>query len=114
MASKTIPAKLVVMCDRCGLETHQSLGPGRRRRKTVLTMEGEGLDNLGDPCCNAHKQWDLCDDCWLKIETAIETAMVLAGSERRACQDKSDGPDCPTCGGKRAPSGVDRGSWVHI
>lgn len=24
-----------------------------------------------------------------------------------------DGPVCPRCGGKRAPSGVDGGSWVH-
>jgi hypothetical protein len=25
-----------------------------------------------------------------------------------------DGPECPVCGGERAPSGVDRGTWVHI
>lgn len=25
-----------------------------------------------------------------------------------------DGPTCPRCGGKRAPSGVDGGSWVHF
>jgi hypothetical protein len=25
-----------------------------------------------------------------------------------------DGPMCPLCGGKRGPSGVDGGSWVHI
>lgn len=24
-----------------------------------------------------------------------------------------DGPTCPRCGGNRAPSGVDGGSWVH-
>jgi hypothetical protein len=25
-----------------------------------------------------------------------------------------DGDTCPRCGGPRAPSGVDGGSWVHI
>jgi hypothetical protein len=25
-----------------------------------------------------------------------------------------DGPKCPRCGGPRAPSGVDGGSWVHF
>ncbi len=83
MTSKTIPARLVITCDRCGVETHQSLGTGRRRRKGVLSIESDGLDALGDPCCNANRSIDLCDDCLFKIETAIEAAMVLAGSERR-------------------------------
>ncbi len=32
------------------------------------------------------------------------------------CQDGllPDGPVCPRCGGNRAPSGVDRGTWVHF
>lgn len=32
------------------------------------------------------------------------------------CQDAllPDGEVCPRCGGKRAPSGVDGGSWVHV
>lgn len=25
-----------------------------------------------------------------------------------------DGPICPRCGAKRAPSGCDGGSWVHV
>ncbi len=24
-----------------------------------------------------------------------------------------DGPVCPKCGGRRGPSGIDGGSWVH-
>jgi hypothetical protein len=83
MTSKTIPAKLVVTCDRCGIETHQSLGRGRRRRKGVLSIKSEGLDQLGDPCCDATRSVDLCDACLYKIEIAIAAAMVLDGSERR-------------------------------
>ena len=31
------------------------------------------------------------------------------------CPNKHpEGPVCPTCGGSCAPSGVDRGSWVHF
>lgn len=35
---------------------------------------------------------------------------------RPVCADGQlpDGPVCPKCGGVRAPSGVDGGTWVHI
>lgn len=35
--------------------------------------------------------------------------------EPKKCQDGllPDGPVCPACGGRRGPSGVDRGTWVH-
>ena len=37
-------------------------------------------------------------------------------SEGESCPNAllPDGPVCPRCGGKRAPSGVDGGSWVHF
>ena len=36
--------------------------------------------------------------------------------DSQKCPDAQlpDGEACPRCGGKRAPSGVDRGSWVHF
>lgn len=83
MASKTIPARLIVTCDRCGAETPQAFGRGRRRREGVLLIKSHGLDNLGDPCCKADRSYDLCDDCLFIMERAIVSAMVLEGSERR-------------------------------
>lgn len=47
-----------------------------------------------------------------KAAPAVSQAQPLQ-SER--CPDGllPDGPTCPRCGGKRGPSGVDGGSWVH-
>jgi hypothetical protein len=108
MTSKTIPAKTIVVCDRCGVETHQSLGKGRRRRKGVLSIESDGLDMLGDPCCNANRSIDLCDDCLSHMETVIDREL------KKGCDKRPNGPICEHCGGKCAASGIDRGSWVHI
>lgn len=35
--------------------------------------------------------------------------------QQQKCKDGQlpDGPVCPSCGGERAPSGIDGGSWVH-
>lgn len=41
---------------------------------------------------------------------------VLWAEELSKCLDNQqpDGPVCPKCGGSRAPSGADGGSWVHL
>lgn len=54
-------------------------------------------------------------------ELTVEEAGRLAAPtfqeiEAEKCPDAllPDGPVCPRCGGERAPSGVDGGSWVHF
>ena len=64
-------------------------------------------------------------ECIHHVEPAADTLRppppdpfgVVAGrAEMEQCPNglTPDGPVCPRCGGDRAPSGVDGGSWVHF
>lgn len=51
---------------------------------------------------------------------ATAQADALMDEAEKIIQDRCpnallpDGPICPACGGERAPSGCDGGSWVHL
>lgn len=49
-------------------------------------------------------------------ELMAEVDEAGPGGTFDVCEDGllPDGPKCPRCGGERAPSGVDGGSWVHV
>lgn len=71
MSVKRIPEKVVVTCDCCGNETHQSVGPGRRRQETHMKISRHALDYLGDPAADGTVEFDFCDACAKLIEGAI-------------------------------------------
>lgn len=61
----------------------------------------------------------------VSIQKYVDGRYVAVGSwsilnglslDRGACPDGElpDGPTCPSCGRPRGPSGVDRGTWVHL
>lgn len=78
MATKTIPAKTIVICDACGKECQT----GERRHNARLTLKQDALDYQGSPCADATSHFDLCDGCLPPVREAVNEAMdTLRGKE---------------------------------
>ena len=58
---KTIPAKNIVTCDKCGYNSEQI--PYRFKMNASVQFKGAALDIYGDPACSANFTVDLCDEC---------------------------------------------------
>lgn len=64
---RNIPAKTEVVCDIC-----QQVCSGLNYKKaSILQVERNGLDYLGDPACKGDYTIDLCDKCDSLVEDAI-------------------------------------------
>lgn len=100
----TTPTEALKPCPFCGHETPYFERMGTPRQSCIV----------------------VCGDCGARHESGDEGARngaswnqraALAQAERPSgkCPDGllPDGPTCPRCGGKRGPSGVDGGTWVH-
>lgn len=120
--------------DHCGLSpNHDSLCAEPERSDGRI--HGEGLPTCASVPCDRvtlvsqpyccppcyyrqgpHTQ--ACDDDEAMREAQRSVGRIQAGSEQpeaQKCPDAllPDGDKCPRCGGRRGPSGVDGGSWVH-
>jgi hypothetical protein len=73
MSSKLIPQKTVVTCDGC-----QQIIGGRVTwaMGSKLIYQGDALDYQGSACANAGWERDLCDDCWMKVHTALQATFA--------------------------------------
>lgn len=76
------------------------------------------LNSIGNPRCTwceeplGTPESRIARDLGVPVEKLVE----IATEEALKCPDGllPDGETCPRCGGHRAPSGVDGGSWVHF
>jgi hypothetical protein len=64
-----------------------------------------------EPSCESHAT---AEQIRATGDAYIKRAKGRAEQPRCADAQLPDGPVCPACGGPRAPSGVDGGSWVHF
>lgn len=80
MSVKRIPEKIEIVCDVCGVLTHQSFGKGRRRQSGTLIFKQHALDALGDPAADGTLEFDLCDACLNRLRETInaETEKIKA------------------------------------
>lgn len=70
---RTIPATTTIICDICQRECGCGAGQQWRKMQTTIHIRQSGLDHLGDPCCKADRDLDLCDECASKLNGFIFT-----------------------------------------
>lgn len=63
--TKTIPAVIIFICDRCALENPS------RRSGAKLTLSGAALDWQGCAVADGTQSWELCDQCAFDVGKLI-------------------------------------------
>jgi len=87
-------------------------------REYGRACERAAYERAAQECENAYEaapQWGRNDNEYAAQVTAKPRAAAIRALGADKCPDglTPDGPVCPRCGGRRGPSGVDGGSWVH-
>ncbi len=70
---RTIPARNITICDRC----HKSSDKVRFKAGCVLTVNRGAFDHLGDVTANGSHSHDLCDECMMIVEVALDQALKV-------------------------------------
>lgn len=71
MSTKTIPARTIKTCDRCGVE----MAGNNCRKDGKVTINENALDFQGMAVASANRSVDLCDTCLSQVTRAIDAAM---------------------------------------
>ena len=72
MATKQIPARTEVSCDRCGVDCTNA----NRRMAGVLSLYRHGTDYQGNAVGPAGCTYELCDKCIMEAESVVEKLLI--------------------------------------
>jgi hypothetical protein len=74
-----IPERVLVTCDVCRAKCDMSIKFSRRREGRLI-IDAHGLDHLGSVAGPGKREFDLCDSCLRRIETAVDETITAINS----------------------------------